>query len=222
MELLGMERLQLQTRSELETLRQEARAAQVTVSIGSHRIVPRIIPQNQSDAGRHQLQVGPCTTDSCRPASDCMRSARIHCRVGDFDIRAEPKRQLLRSERADVKLFRHQFVSQLYPRPLPTLPIHWQPENPPSPQATPSLLPNIPKSPRIQAHLFTILLLRSGCGGRHPRRGPSPPAAAAAPCRRNRIRSHRQSPRTARRRRPSCPGPRGGGRVQASGGGIAA
>ncbi len=29
MELLGMERLQLQTRSELETLRQEARAAQV-------------------------------------------------------------------------------------------------------------------------------------------------------------------------------------------------
>ncbi len=50
MELLGMERLQLQTRSELETLRQEARAAQVTVSIGSHRIVPRIIPQNQSAA----------------------------------------------------------------------------------------------------------------------------------------------------------------------------
>ncbi len=38
MELLGMERLQLQTRSELETLRQEARAAQVTVCIGSRRM----------------------------------------------------------------------------------------------------------------------------------------------------------------------------------------
>jgi hypothetical protein len=39
MELLGMERLQLQTRSELETLRKEARAGQVLANTG-RRITP--------------------------------------------------------------------------------------------------------------------------------------------------------------------------------------